>query len=128
MNNDHLAGGLRHLKGRVQTAAGGITGDFGKQAEGAINQVAGGARYVYGDARDAYRDARATASGAYEEAQSRVRSTIDQGSQLADEAKRRSQDFRNKISSLSDGNRTIGLMVAAGVGFALASIVGRRSR
>lgn len=125
MNRDHLAGGFRHLKGRAQTATGSVTGDLGRQAEGAVNQVLGGARYAYGDARDAYRDARAAARGAYGDAEARARAALARGGDLAGEAMRRGQALRQRAEAGADGNRTLGLLVAAGVGFALATIAGR---
>jgi uncharacterized protein YjbJ (UPF0337 family) len=56
MNGDQFRGASRHLKGRAQTAVGGLTGDPARQVRGAVNQVAGGAQYAYGRARDRAED------------------------------------------------------------------------
>ncbi|MBY0251678.1 MAG: CsbD family protein, partial [Methylobacterium organophilum] len=56
MNRDQIRGASRHLKGRAQTALGGLTGDPARQVRGAVNQVAGGAQYAYGRARDRAED------------------------------------------------------------------------
>lgn len=127
MNRDHVAGGFRHLKGRGQSVAGSVTGDLGRQAEGALNQVAGGARYLYGDARDAYRDVRALTQDTYEDVRARARTGMARGSDLADEAAKRGRAMRRQASGTLEGNRTLGLLVAAGVGFALASLGVKRS-
>jgi uncharacterized protein YjbJ (UPF0337 family) len=51
MNRDQIEGGLRHIKGRGQTALGAVSGRVRPQAEGAFNQVVGGAQYAYGRGR-----------------------------------------------------------------------------
>ena len=43
MNHDQIRGASRHLKGRAQTALGGLTAGSTRQVRGAVNQVAGGA-------------------------------------------------------------------------------------
>ncbi|GJD49942.1 hypothetical protein OPKNFCMD_2678 [Methylobacterium crusticola] len=53
MNRDQIEGGLRHLRGRGQTALGAVAGRVRPQAEGAFNQVVGGAQYAYGRGRRA---------------------------------------------------------------------------
>ena len=60
MNRDQIEGGLRHLKGRGQTAFGAVAGRARPQAEGAVNQVLGGAQYAYGRGRAVYEAVGAT--------------------------------------------------------------------
>ena len=43
MNHDQIHGAPRHLKGRAQTALGGLGGDPARPVRGGVNQVAGGA-------------------------------------------------------------------------------------
>ncbi len=75
MNRDQFNGASRHLKGRVQTAIGGLTGDPVRQVRGAANQVTGGAQYAYGRARD------------------RAEDLVDDGRHLAHEARERAEGF-----------------------------------
>ncbi|AWN45176.1 CsbD family protein [Methylobacterium terrae] len=78
MNRDQFRGASRHLKGRVQTALGGLTGDPARQVRGAANQAAGGAQYAYGSARD------------------RAEDLVDDGRRLAHEARERAEDFAHQ--------------------------------
>lgn len=77
MNRDVARGSLRHVKGRAETAYGGLTGDLGRQAEGIVDQVAGGARYMYGRAAERAEDLSDFGSDmfdtAYDEGRARAR-------------------------------------------------------
>ena len=88
MNRDQIRGASRHLKGRAQTALGGLTGDPARQVRGAVNQVAGGAQYAYGRARgradDLAEDGRHLAHEAWE----RADHLIEDGRHYAEEARR----------------------------------------
>ena len=44
MNKDELKGKLQNIKGRMKDAAGSLTGDKGKQADGMVDRAAGAAR------------------------------------------------------------------------------------
>jgi len=57
MNEDRIEGTARTVGGKVQEAAGRITGDAKTRVEGEINQAAGRAQNLYGQARDAAADA-----------------------------------------------------------------------
>jgi len=57
MNEDRIEGSARTLGGKVQEAAGRLTGDAKTRAEGELNQAAGRAQDLYGQARDAAADA-----------------------------------------------------------------------
>jgi uncharacterized protein YjbJ (UPF0337 family) len=57
MNDDRIEGTARTVGGKVQEAAGRITGDAKTRVEGEINQAAGRAQNLYGQARDAAADA-----------------------------------------------------------------------
>jgi uncharacterized protein YjbJ (UPF0337 family) len=50
MNVNQAQGTVRDLAGKVQDAAGGLTGDAATQVRGKINQVADQAQRAYGDA------------------------------------------------------------------------------
>jgi uncharacterized protein YjbJ (UPF0337 family) len=57
MNDDRIEGTARTVGGKVQEAAGRITGDAKTRVEGEINQAAGRAQNLYGQGRDAAADA-----------------------------------------------------------------------
>ena len=50
MNKDELEGKAENLKGRVKDAAGALTGDKGKQAEGMADRARGAVRENVGKA------------------------------------------------------------------------------
>ena len=50
MDTNQVEGTARDFVGRVQDAAGGLTGDAATQVRGKINQAAGQAQRAYGDA------------------------------------------------------------------------------
>jgi uncharacterized protein YjbJ (UPF0337 family) len=57
MNMDQLQGGARNIGGRVQEAAGSLTGDAKTRAEGIANQAAGSVQEAFGEATEAVADA-----------------------------------------------------------------------
>lgn len=52
MNSNQLEGTLKDAAGKVQDAAGGLTGDVGLQGEGKVRQLAGKVQAHYGDSVD----------------------------------------------------------------------------
>lgn len=101
MNRDQIRGASRHLKGRAQTAIGGLAGDPARQVRGAVNQVAGGAQYTYGRARD------------------RAEDLIEDGRHYAQEARRRARTHGRQAIRYADSHRTTTLLAFVGVAFAL---------
>ncbi len=57
MNEDRIEGSARTIGGKVQEAAGRLTGDAKTRVEDELNQAAGRAQDLYGQARDAAADA-----------------------------------------------------------------------
>ncbi len=53
MDTNRVEGFAREMGGKVQDAAGGLTGDAKTQAQGKVNQVAGKLQSEYGSAADA---------------------------------------------------------------------------
>ncbi|MGX7705522.1 CsbD family protein [Methylobacterium sp. Gmos1] len=101
MNRDQISGASRHLKGRSQSALGGLTGDPARQVRGAVNQMAGGAQYAYGRARD------------------RAEDLAEDGRHLAEEAGRRVATHGRRAIRYADAHRTTTLLAVVGVAFAL---------
>jgi len=52
MDENRVEGVIRDIGGKIQDAAGGLTGDTATQVRGKINQAAGQAQQAYGDALD----------------------------------------------------------------------------
>ncbi|MEL6063446.1 MULTISPECIES: CsbD family protein [unclassified Methylobacterium] len=122
MNRDQIRGASRHLKGRAQTAFGGLGGDPVRQVRGAVNQVAGGAQYAYGRARDRAEDLAEEGHHLAHEARERADHLIDEGRHYADEARRRVTTHGQRAIRYADANRTTTLLAFVGVAFALGWI------
>lgn len=131
MNRDQIRGASRHLKGRAQTALGGLTGDPARQVRGAVNQVAGGAQYAYGRARDRAEDLAEDLAedGRHlaEAARRRADHLIDEGRDRARAVRRRGADYGRQAVRTADANRTNTLLGLAAVAFA-AGWLARRAR
>lgn len=126
MNRDQLSGATRHLKGRAQTAIGGITGDPGRQVRGAVDQVAGGAQYAYGRARDAAEDlaedGRHLAHGLHD----RADHLIEDGRRLARDARKRGRHHGRQVLRYADDHRASSMLGLAAVAFAVGWFSRRR--
>jgi uncharacterized protein YjbJ (UPF0337 family) len=51
MNRDQKEGAFQNLKGRIKQAAGALTGDKEKEAQGASERATGGLKKAFGDFR-----------------------------------------------------------------------------
>jgi len=56
MNADQIEGTMRDVAGKVEDAAGGLTGDTRTQMRGKVDQIAGKAQRAAGDAAETVRD------------------------------------------------------------------------
>lgn len=132
MNKDRMEGGIRHLRGRVKTAVGALSGQPGRQVEGAYDQAAGAAQYAYGRARETAHDLRRDGEHLYEEGRDRARALADEarsrGEAFAGEAVQRGRYVRSRaehhgreIARRADENRatTLALVAAVAFGFGL---------
>ncbi|MCJ2137070.1 CsbD family protein [Methylobacterium sp. J-026] len=127
MNRDQIRGASRHLKGRAQSAVGGLTGDPARQVRGAVNQVAGGAQYAYGRARDRAEDLAEDGRHLAEAARKRADHLIDDGRDRARDVRRRGEAYGRRAIRTLDGNRTNTLLGLAALAFAAGWLV-RRTR
>lgn len=122
MNRDQIRGASRHLKGRAQTALGGITGDPARQVRGAVNQVAGGAQYAYGRARDRAEDLAEDGRHLAEVARARADHLIDDGRQRARDTardlRRRGETYGRRAVSTIGRHRTNTLLGLGALAFA----------
>lgn len=96
MDKDRVAGSAKDWAGKAEGAVGDIAGDAGTQASGRIREASGMAQELYGQAKDATREAAGTA----------LNYARGPGS---DAVARKVQE--NPVGSL---------LIAAGIGFALA--------
>jgi len=130
MNRDELRGASRHLKGRAQTALGGLTGDPARQVRGAVNQVAGGAQYAYGRARDRAEDwaedgrdlaheVRDRAGHLIEEGRGRAGHALAEGRDFARHARKRGTAYGSRAVRYADDNRAATLLGLAAIAFAV---------
>ena len=119
MNRDQFRGASRHIKGRAQTALGGVTGDPARQVRGAVNQVAGGAQYAYGTARDRADDLARDGRDLAHAARERADDLIEDGRRYAGEARRRGEAYGRRAVRYADANRTSTLLGLVAAAFAL---------
>ncbi|AIQ92870.1 MULTISPECIES: CsbD family protein [Methylobacterium] len=127
MNRDQIRGASRHLKGRAQTALGGLTGDPARQVRGAVNQVAGGAQYAYGRARDRAEDLADDGRHLAEAARTRADHLIGEGRERARDVRRRGAVYGRQAIRTVEANRTNTLLGLAALAFAAGWLV-RRTR
>ena len=99
MDKDRMAGSAKEFAGKVEGAVGGMTGDAKTQAEGRARVAAGAVQYLYGQAKDAYDN-----SG----------DTIRSG--------------QKAMAKTVQDNPLGALLVAGGIGFALALLMTRPPR
>ena len=86
MDENRIRGTARNVGGKVQEAAGKLTGDTKLQARGAVNQAAGDVEELYGQAKEAAAD---------------VAETVQQGAKAADDLFRRIIEERPYTTALA---------------------------
>ena len=114
MDKDRVAGSAKDFAGKVEGAVGDATGDAKTQASGRMREASGTMQNLYGQAKDAARDLGDAATGYAKDAYENSGDTFREGSQAV---ARKVQD--NPLGSL---------LVAGGIGFALALLMTRSPR
>ena len=99
MDKDRIVGAAKEFGGRVEGAVGDLTGDTKTQASGTAREAAGTVQNLYGQAKDAYENS---------------------GERLRDGT----QALTQKVQD----NPLGALLVAGGIGFALALLMSRPAR
>jgi uncharacterized protein YjbJ (UPF0337 family) len=112
MDKDRISGTVKDVAGKVEGAFGDVTGDTQSQASGRAREAAGTVQNLYGQAKDAVRDAADTAS-------SYAKDALDSDVY---------RDGTRAVSSQVTGNPLGALLVAGGIGFALAMLLSRPPR
>jgi uncharacterized protein YjbJ (UPF0337 family) len=114
MDKDRIAGTAKEFGGQVEGAAGDIVGDAKTQASGRAREAAGTVQNLYGQAKDAASDAADAAVGLAKDAYANSGDTFRDGSQA----------MAKKVQD----NPLGALLIAGGIGFALALLMARPAR
>jgi len=114
MDNDRIAGSAKEFAGRVEGAVGEMTGDAKTQASAKAREAAGTVQNLYGQAKDAARDATDSAAGYAKGAYEAGQDTFRDGTQA--------------LAKRVQNNPIGALLVAGGIGFALALLMSRPAR
>ena len=114
MDKDRIAGSAKDFAGKVESTVGNSAGDARTQAAGGIREATGTAQNLYGQAKDAARDATDAAVGYAKDAYENSGDTFRDGSQA--------------IAKKVQANPLGSLLVAGGIGFAMALLMTRPPR
>ena len=114
MDKDRIAGSAKEFGGRVEGAVGEIAGDAKTQASGRAREAAGTVQDLYGQAKDTARDATDAAVGLAKDAYANSGDTFREGSEV--------------VAKKVQDNPLGALLVAGGIGFALAMLMTRPPR
>lgn len=114
MDNDRIVGSAKEFAGRAEGAVGDLAGDAQTQASGKAREAAGTVQNLYGQAKDAVRDAADTATSYAKDAYENSGDTLRDGTQA--------------LSKKVQDNPLGALLVAGGIGFALALLMSRPAR
>ena len=114
MDKDRMAGSAKDFAGKVEGAVGDMAGDARTQASGRAREAAGSVQNLYGQAKDAARDAADAAAGYANDAYEHSGDALRDGSQA--------------VASKVRDNPLGSLLIAGGIGFALALLMTRTPR
>jgi uncharacterized protein YjbJ (UPF0337 family) len=114
MDKDRIAGSAKDVAGKVEGAVGGMTGNGNAEAAGRAKEAAGTVQNLYGQAKDAARDAGDAAVDYAREAYAHSGDTLRDGSQA--------------VARKVKDNPLGALLLAGGIGFALALLMTRQPR
>ena len=114
MDKDRIAGSAMDFAGKVEGTVGNMTGDAKTQAEGRAREAAGAVQNLYGQAKDAAREATDAAVDYAKDAYDNSGDTIRSG--------------QKAMAKTVQENPLGALLVAGGVGFALALLMTRQPR
>ena len=114
MDKDRIAGSAKDIAGKVEGAVGGLTGDAKTQADGRAREAAGTVQNLYGQAKDAARDATDAAVNYAKDALDNSGDTV--------------RDGQKAMAKTVQDNPLGALLVAGGIGFALALLMTRQPR
>jgi uncharacterized protein YjbJ (UPF0337 family) len=114
MDKDRIYGSAKEFAGKVEGAAGDLTGDAGTQASGRTREAVGAVQDLYGQAKDAARGAADTAVNYAKDAYENRGESIRSG--------------QKAVAQTVQENPLGALLIAGGIGFALALLMTRQPR
>jgi uncharacterized protein YjbJ (UPF0337 family) len=114
MDKDRIVGSAKDIEGKDEGAAGNLAGDAKTQAAGQAREAAGTVQNLYGQAKDAARDAGDVAASYAKDAYENSGETLREGSEV--------------VAKKVQDNPLGALLIAGGIGFALAMLMTRPPR
>ena len=114
MDKDRIAGSAKDFAGKVEGTVGDIAGDAKTQAAGRVREATGTAQNLYGQAKDAAREATDATVSYAKDAYENSGDTFRDGSQA--------------IAKKVQDNPLGSMLIAGGIGFALALLMTRQPR
>jgi uncharacterized protein YjbJ (UPF0337 family) len=114
MDKDRIGGAVKDAAGKVEGVAGKIAGDAGMQASGTAREAEGTMQNLYGQAKDAVRDASDAAVDYAKDAMASPGETL--------------RDSSKAMAKTVQDNPLGSLLIAGGIGFALALLMSRPVR
>jgi 3-oxoacyl-[acyl-carrier protein] reductase len=118
MDKDRIVGAAKDVAGKVEGTVGDVAGDPKTQAAGRAREAAGTVQNLYGQAKDAAREVKDTAREATDAAVGYAKDAYENS---GDTFREGSQAVAKKVQE----NPLGALLVAAGIGFALALLMTR---
>ena len=114
MDKDRIAGAAKDFAGKAEGVVGNMTGDAKTQAEGRAREAAGTVQNLYGQAKDAVSDATDAAVNYAKDAYGNPADTL--------------RDGQKAVAQTVQENPLGSLLIAGGIGFALALMMSRPAR
>jgi len=114
MDKDRIVGSAKDVAGKVEGAVGDMSGNAQTQAAGHAREAAGTVQNLYGQAKDIARDAGDAAVSYAKDAYQNSGETLRDGSQA--------------VAKTMQDNPLGALLIAGGIGFALALLMTRPPR
>ena len=114
MDKDRIAGSAKDFAGKVEGSVGDIAGDAKTQAEGRVREATGAAQNLYGQAKDTVREATDAAA-------SYAKDTYENSGDTF-------RDSAQAIAKKVQDNPLGSMLIAGGIGFALALLMTRPPR
>lgn len=114
MDKDRIVGSAKDIAGKVESTVGEMAGDSKTQAEGRAREASGTVQNLYGQAKDAARDATDAAVNYAKDAYDNSGDTV--------------RTSQKAVAKTVRDNPLGALLVAGGIGFALALMMTRQPR
>lgn len=114
MDKDRIFGTAKEFAGKAEGAIGDAAGDTQTQASGRVREAAGSVQDLYGQAKDAARDAADSAVNYAKDAYEHRGETVRSG--------------QKAVAQTVQDNPLGALLIAGGIGFALALLMTRQPR